>query len=86
MRVILELRGRRGKGAYGKTNEFGIYKCNGRVCTQIVPNCSRASLQAVIKEKVNKDSVIHSYQCRGYNGLVDLGCNRHYHLDHEVGK
>jgi len=57
-------KGKRGRGAYGKTNEFGIYKCNGRVYTQIVPNCSRASLQEVIKEKVNKDSVIHSYQWR----------------------
>ena len=55
-------KGKRGRGAYVKTNEFGIYKCNGRFYKQIVPNCSRASLQAVIKEKVNKDSVIHSYQ------------------------
>lgn len=76
------VKGKRGRGAYGKTIVFGIYKRNGKVYTEIVPNCSRATLQAIIKGKVAKDSIIHSDKWRGYNGLVDLGYKKHYRLDH----
>lgn len=75
-------KGKRGRGSYGKTIVFGIYKRNGRVYTEIVPNCSRATLQAIIKGKVGKESIIHSDKWRGYNGLVDLGYRKHYRLDH----
>jgi len=75
-------KGKRGRGAYGKTIVFGIYKRNGKVYTEIVPNCSRATLQAIIKGKVDKESIIHSDKWRGYNGLVDLGYRKHYRLDH----
>ena len=34
-------------GASGKTIVFGLLKRNGKVYTRIVPNCSRATLQAV---------------------------------------
>ena len=61
---------------------FGVYKRNGKVYTEIVPNCSRAILQAIIKGKVDVDSIIHSDKWRGYNGLVDLGYKKHYRLDH----
>ncbi len=79
-------RGKRGRGAYGKTVVFGIYKRNGKVYTEIVRNCSRGTLQAIIKGKVNKDSTIYSDKWRGYNGLVDLGYKKHYRLDHEKDK
>ncbi len=76
------VKGKRGRGAYGKTIVFGIYKRNGKVYTEIVPDCSRATLQAIIKGKVVKDSIIHSDKWRGYNGLVDLGYRKHYRIDH----
>jgi len=44
---------KRGRGANGKTIVFGLLKCNGKVYTRIVPNCSRATLQAVIRGKVD---------------------------------
>ncbi len=75
-------KGKRGRGAYGKTIVFGVYKRKGSVYTEIVPNCSRATLQAIIKGKVEADSIIHSDKWRGYNGLVDLGYKKHYRLDH----
>ena len=46
------VKGRRGRGAYGKTIGFGIFKRHGSVYTEIVPNCSKASLQKVIRGKV----------------------------------
>lgn len=85
MRVSLEQgewKGKRGRGAYGKTIVFGIFKRNGRVYTEIIPDCSRKTLQSIIKGKVDKHSVIHSDKWRGYNGLVDLGYRKHYRVDH----
>ena len=76
------VKGKRGRGAYGKTIVFGICKRNGKVYTEIVPNCSRATLQAIIKGKVHKDSIVYSDKWRAYNGLVDLGYRKHYRLDH----
>lgn len=67
------IRGKRGRGAYGKTIVFGIFKRNGKVYTEIIPNASRATLQAIMRGRVSIDSVIHSDKWRGYNGLVDLG-------------
>jgi alkylhydroperoxidase family enzyme len=41
------VRGKRGRGAGGKTIVFGILKRGGQVFTQEVPNCSKAALLAV---------------------------------------
>jgi transposase-like protein len=38
------VRGRRARGAIGKTIVFGIYKRNGTVYTRILPNIRRATL------------------------------------------
>jgi len=75
-------KGKRGRGASGKTIVFGLLKRNGKVYTKIVPNCSRATLQAVIRGKVDFESTIHSDGWKGYNGLVDLGYKKHYRVQH----
>src|ERR671939_295000 len=54
------VRGKRGRGARGKTIVFGINKRNGRLYTQVVPNCKKASLQAIIRGKVDLASTIHT--------------------------
>lgn len=41
------VKGKRGRGAYGKTIVFGLIKRHGRVYTQIVPDCAKATLQAI---------------------------------------
>ena len=76
------VKGKRGRGAYGKVLVFGLYKRNGRVYTEIVPDASKKTLQAIIRGKVALDSVIHSDGWRGYNGLVDLGYAKHLRVDH----
>lgn len=76
------VKGRRGRGAFGKTIVFGILKRNGSVYTQIVPNVSRRTLQAIIQGRVEPDSVIHSDMWRSYDGLVDLGYKKHYRVRH----
>ena len=76
------VKGKRGRGAYGKTIVFGVFKRNGKVYTEIVPDASSATLQAIIRGKVSIDSIIHSDQWRGYNGLVDLGYKKHFRVNH----
>ena len=76
------VKGNRGRGAKGKTIVFGLYKRHGKVYTEIVPDCSKATLQAIIRGRVALDSVIHSDGWRGYNGLVDMGYEKHLRVDH----
>ena len=45
------VKGKRGRGASGKTIVFGIYKRNGKVFTEIVPNVQKKTLQAIIRSK-----------------------------------
>ena len=76
------VKGKRGRGAFGKTIVFGIFKRYGKVYTEIVPDCRRSTLQAVIRGRVSLESIIHSDGWRGYNGLVDLGYKKHFRVHH----
>jgi transposase len=76
------IRGKRGRGAFKKVPVFGLLKRHGKVYTQIVPNCSRPVLTAILKGKVALGSVIYSDGWKGYSGLVDLGYKKHHRVDH----
>jgi len=75
------VKGKRGRGAYGKTVVFGVFERDGQVYTEIVPDCSKATLQGIIRGRVDPASVINTDGWRGYNGLVDLGYG-HFRVDH----
>jgi len=77
------VRGKRGRGARNKTPVFGILERKGKVYTEIVPDCAKATLQAIIRGKVNPRSIVHSDKWRGYNGLVDIGYKKHYRVQHD---
>ena len=72
---------KRGRGTL-KQPVFGIFERNGRVYTEIVPDCKKRTLQPVILGKVSKDTVIYSDGWRGYNGLVSVGYDKHYRVNH----
>ena len=76
------IKGKRGRGAYKKTPVFGIFKRGGKVYTEIVPDCAKATLQGIIRGRVDPGSIIHSDGWRGYDGLVDLGYKKHYRVNH----
>jgi len=76
------VRGKRGRGARGKTIVFGLLKREGKVYTEIVPDVTKATLQGIIRGKVDIDSVIHSDGWRGYHGLVDVGYDKHFRVHH----
>lgn len=72
---------KRGRGTQ-KQPVFGIFERDGEVLTEIVPNCKKATLQPVITGKVDKETVIYSDGWRGYDGLVDVGYDRHFRVNH----
>ncbi len=67
---------KRGRGTQ-KQPVFGILKRNGHVYTEIVPNCKKDILQSIIRGKVDKSAVIYSDSWRSYDGLVDVGYDKH---------
>ncbi len=80
------VRGKRGRGALGKTIVFGIYKRNGKVYTEIVPNVRKDTLMQIVKGKVDLHSVIHTDGFRSYDGIVHLGYQKHYRILHSDDK
>ena len=76
------VRGKRGRGASGKTIVFGVFKRNGKVYTEIVPDPKKRTLQAIIRGRVDAGRVIHSDGWRGYDGLVDVGYEKHFRVHH----
>jgi len=76
------VKGKRGRGASGKTIVFGIFNRNGKVYTEIIPDARRKTLQDIIRGRVDLDTIIHSDGWRGYNGLVDLGYRKHFRVYH----
>ena len=61
---------------------FGLLKRDGLVYTEIVPNCEKPTLQGVIRGHIAPDTVIHSDGWRGYDGLVDIGFDKHFRVHH----
>src|SRR5574340_295686 len=72
---------KRGRGTH-KQPVFGIVKRNGHVYTEILPNCKKAILRAIIHGKVDPSAVIYSDKWRGYDGLVDVGFDKHFWVSH----
>ena len=76
------VKGKRGRGAREKTIVFGLLKRDGKVYTEVVPDVQKKTLQAIIRGKISIDSVIDSDKWRGYDGLVDVGYDKHYRVNH----
>ena len=75
------VRGKRGRGAAGKTPVFGIKKRDGEVYVEIVKNCSKEQLMPIIQGKVLENSTIHTDGWKAYDGLILNGYN-HYRVFH----
>lgn len=79
------IRGRSSKRGRGTHRQpvFGIYERNGTVYTQIIPDCKLRTLRQIITGKVSLESTIYSDSWKGYNGLVDVGYNKHFRIKHK---
>lgn len=74
-------KGKRGRGAGGKTPVFGLLKRGGKVYTKIIPDASTATLIPIIERKVVPDSIVYSDYWRGYNAL-DVSDFHHERINH----
>ena len=75
------VRGKRGRGAAGKTPVFGVLKREGKVFVSIVPRCSKEELLPIIQGKILEGSTIHTDGWKAYDGLIINGYN-HYRVFH----
>ena len=77
------VRGRRGRGAGGKTPVIGLLKRGGKVFTGVVANCSRAELEPIIKGQVLSKATVFTDGWLGYDGLLLSGYKHHRIHHHE---
>ncbi len=75
------IRGKRGRGAAGKTPVFGLLKRNGEVYVAIVKNCSKEQLMPIIKGQILENSRIYTDGWKAYDGLILNGYD-HYRIYH----
>ena len=77
------VRGKRGRGAAGKTPVFGLLKRGDKVFVMVVPDCSRESLTPVIKGLILESFTIYTDGWKAYDGLV-LNGYEHYRVSLET--
>ena len=75
------IRGKRGRGAAGKTPVFGLLKRGGKVFVSIVPNCSKEALMPIIQGQILEGSTVHTDGWKAYDGLIVNGYD-HYRVFH----
>ena len=74
---------KRGRGTH-RQPVFGIYERHGHVYTEIIPDCTRKTLRAIITGKIVPSSVLYSDSWSGYDGLVDVGYDKHFRIKHHA--
>lgn len=75
------VRGKRGRGAAGKTPVFGVLKRKEQVFLTVVKVCSKAELMPIIKGQILEQSTIYTDGWRAYDGLILNGYD-HYRVFH----
>lgn len=73
-------KGRRGRGASGKSVVFGLLERDGKVYAKVVDAVSKEILMDVIRRRSRKGSVYYTDQFRSYNSLKRYG--KHYTIKH----
>lgn len=76
-------KGKRGRGAGGKTAVFGLLKRNDKVYTVVVHDTKTSTLMPVIKRKIKPDSVVYTDSYRSYNALY-VSDFKHFRVNHST--
>jgi transposase len=71
------VRGKRGRGAAGKTPVFGLLKRDGKVFVSEVKNCSKKEWLPVIKGHIFEGYIVHTDGWKAYDGLILNGYTHH---------
>lgn len=75
------LKGKRGRGAGGKTVVFGLLKRNGKVFVVMVKDTKTNTLMPIITSKIKLDSIVYTDSYCSYNAL-DVSDFKHFRLNH----
>lgn len=73
-------KGKRGRGAAGKSVVFGLLERDGRVYTRVVESVSAEALMGHIRSRTRKGSVYYTDAFRGYQSLRRYG--KHHTVSH----
>lgn len=73
------LKGKRGRGAGGKTAVFGLLKRNGKVF--VVKDTKTNTLMPIITSKIKLDSIVYTDSYCSYNAL-DVSDFKHFRINH----
>lgn len=73
-------KGKRGRGAAGKSIVFGLLERDGRVYTRVVEQVTANELMEHIRKHTRKGSVYYTDTFKSYNSLKRLG--KHHQLNH----
>ncbi len=73
-------KGKRGRGAAGKSVVLGLLERDGKVYTRIVDTVTAEQLMEVIRAKTRKGSVFHTDTFKSYNSLHQFG--KHLKVNH----
>ena len=75
------IRGKRGRGAAGKTPVFGVLKRNDQIFLTVVKACSKNELMPIIKGQVLENAAVYTDGWKAYDGLI-LNGYEHYRVFH----
>ena len=76
------IRGKRGRGAAGKTPVFGVLKRDDNVYVEVVKNCSKEELMPIIQGKILEyHSTVYTDGWKAYDGLI-LNGYEHFRIFH----
>jgi transposase len=73
-------KGKRGRGAAGKSIVFGLLERDGRIYTKVVENVSAETLMDHIRSRTRKGSVYYTDAFKGYRSLRRYG--KHHTVSH----
>lgn len=66
-------KGKRGRGAEGKTPIFGMVERKGDIKAKVVPNVQKRTLQPLIEQNIEKGARVSSDELKSYNGITAAG-------------
>ena len=75
------VRGKRGRGAAGKTPVFGVLKRGGQVFLTVVKSCSKEDLTPIIQGRILENATVYTDGWGAYDGLILNGYD-HYRVFH----
>ncbi|AKG19153.1 transposase [Moraxella bovoculi] len=74
-------KGKRGRGAGGKTAVFGLLKRDGKVFVVVVKDTTQSTLIPIIKSKIKPDSIVYTDTYSSYNAL-NVSDFKHFRINH----